>query len=150
MSIEALKEALQEAAVSEVESKPCAYSKCTNWVYREPDMTEQRWENKKFCSDRCRKNNGNQIAREKAKVIGKPKKAPAKLPKKSGYYDAGGLSTLDIMQAKLTPEQYKGFLLGCIIKYSCRLNHKGQDVSDSDKTAVYAGLLRDLMAEVEK
>lgn len=43
---------------------------------------------------------------------------------KSNYYDAGGIETLDIIKAKLTPEQYRGYLLGNIIKYSCRINHK--------------------------
>ena len=43
---------------------------------------------------------------------------------KSSYYDAGGISTMDIIKAKLTDEQFKGFLLGNQIKYSCRLNHK--------------------------
>ena len=40
----------------------------------------------------------------------------------SRHYDAGNLETLDIIKAKLTPEQYEGFLLGNIIKYSCRAN----------------------------
>lgn len=31
---------------------------------------------------------------------------------KSSYYDEGGIETLDIIKAKLSPEQYKGFLLG--------------------------------------
>lgn len=60
---------------------------------------------------------------------------------KSKYYDAGGLSTLAIIKAKLTPEQYKGFLLGNTIKYSCRMNFKGQAESDASKSAVYAALL---------
>ena len=60
---------------------------------------------------------------------------------KSIYYDAGGISTMDIIKAKLTPEQYKGFLLGNQIKYSCRLNHKGDPQRDAEKAANYARLL---------
>ena len=44
---------------------------------------------------------------------------------KSRYYDAGEIEVLDVIKAKLTPEQFKGWLLGNLIKYSCRANHKG-------------------------
>ena len=58
--------------------------------------------------------------------------------KKSTYYDAGGIETLDIIKAKLTPEQYKGYLLGNILKYSCRINHKGQAERDAEKIENYS------------
>jgi len=54
------------------------------------------------------------------------------------YYDAGGIVTLDIIRAKLTPEQYEGFLLGQIIKYAARMNFKGQRVGDATKLAEYS------------
>lgn len=57
---------------------------------------------------------------------------------KSSYYDAGGIETLDIIKAKLTPEQYQGYLLGNVIKYACRANFKGCAARDSEKLAVYA------------
>lgn len=59
----------------------------------------------------------------------------------STYYDAGGIETLRIIEAKLTPEQFQGYLLGNIIKYACRLNHKGQAERDAEKIQKYAGLL---------
>lgn len=57
---------------------------------------------------------------------------------KSTYYDAGGIETLDVIKAKLTPEQYQGYLLGNVIKYSCRLNFKGSPGRDAEKCAVYS------------
>lgn len=57
---------------------------------------------------------------------------------KSTYYDAGGIETLDIIKAKLTSEQYKGFLLGNAIKYSCRGNFKGDPKRDAEKSAFYS------------
>ena len=63
---------------------------------------------------------------------------------KSSYYDAGGISTMDIIKAKLTDEQFKGFLLGNQIKYSCRLNHKGDPKRDAEKAANYSRLLKEL------
>lgn len=63
---------------------------------------------------------------------------------KSTYYDAGGIETLDVIKAKLTPEQYRGYLLGNAIKYACRLNFKGCAERDAEKLAVYAGELATL------
>ena len=60
---------------------------------------------------------------------------------KSRYYDAGGIETLDIIRAKLTPEQYKGYLLGNMIKYSCRANFKGNFNRDIEKNKIYSAEL---------
>ena len=61
---------------------------------------------------------------------------------KSTYYDAGGIETMDIIRAKLTPEQFKGFLLGNSLKYLCRVNfkHSGweQKRRDFEKAKFYA------------
>ena len=62
--------------------------------------------------------------------------SPAKDPK-SRYYDHGGIEVLDIIKAKLTSDQYKGFLLGNVIKYSCRANFKGQMNRDIEKIDFY-------------
>jgi hypothetical protein len=56
----------------------------------------------------------------------------------NSYYDEGGISVIDVMRAKLTPEQYEGFLLGQVIKYALRLNFKEQKLGDSHKLAEYA------------
>lgn len=60
--------------------------------------------------------------------------------KDSSYYDHGGIETLDIIKAKLTPEQYEGYLLGNALKYSCRVNWKTPDARERDaqKAANYA------------
>ena len=62
------------------------------------------------------------------------------------YYDAGGISTIDVIRAKLTPEQYSGFLLGNILKYSCRLNYK-KSGDDARKLADYSKWLAEFMVE---
>jgi len=63
----------------------------------------------------------------------------------STYYDAGGIETLAIIKAKLTQEQYTGYLLGNQIKYASRLNFKTPKsrLRDAEKAAVYAEQLRD-------
>jgi hypothetical protein len=57
---------------------------------------------------------------------------------KSRYYDQGGIEVLEIIKAKLTPEQYQGFCLGNAIKYTCRANHKGDYDKDLEKAEFYA------------
>ena len=57
---------------------------------------------------------------------------------KSTYYDAGGIETIDIIKAKLTPEQYEGWLLGNCIKYACRANYKDSFDRDIEKIAFYS------------
>ena len=70
--------------------------------------------------------------------------------KESSYYDAGGIETLDIIRAKLTDEQYKGYLLGNALKYSCRMMHKhGSPVRDAVKATNYLTWLRDELVQEE-
>jgi len=58
------------------------------------------------------------------------------IDKKADYYDAGGIETIRIIKAKLTPEQYKGYLLGSIIKYPLRANWKGSFQRDIEKIGI--------------
>lgn len=71
------------------------------------------------------------------------------IDKKSTYYDAGGIDTLDVIKAKLTAEQYKGYLMGNILKYSCRMNYKGSFMRDNEKIQVYSRLLEKFKREFE-
>lgn len=65
----------------------------------------------------------------------------------SRYYDAGGIETIDVIKAKLTPEQLRGYLLGNLIKYSCRMNFKGSAVRDAEKCKYYSQWLAELEKE---
>ena len=61
---------------------------------------------------------------------------------KSSYYDAGGIETIDIIRAKLTPEQFSGYLVGNALKYLCRYNFKNNsDKRDVEKAIVYLSIL---------
>lgn len=53
---------------------------------------------------------------------------------KKDYYNKGGIETIDFIKAKLTEEQYIGFCLGNVMKYSSR--DKNSD--DLAKAAFYA------------
>lgn len=66
---------------------------------------------------------------------------------KSNYYDAGGIETIDVIKAKLTKEQFKGFCLGNAIKYNCRYNFKHDNLEskkrDIEKAINYLSFLKE-------
>ena len=66
---------------------------------------------------------------------------------KANYYDAGGIETLDIIKAKLTSEQYQGYLLGNAIKYQCRMMHKTPEnpLRDAEKAANHSKWLAETL-----
>lgn len=51
------------------------------------------------------------------------------------HYKVGGIETIDYMKAKMTKEQYEGYLLGNIIKYTSRYQYKNgkEDLLKADK-----------------
>ena len=57
------------------------------------------------------------------------------------HYTAGGIETIDFIKAKLTPEEYKGYLKGNVLKYASRAGLKGNAVEDAGKLAWYANRL---------
>jgi hypothetical protein len=49
------------------------------------------------------------------------------------HYHKGGIDIYEIMQVKLTPEEYRGFCKGNIMKYLFRCDLKGNTVQDLEK-----------------
>jgi len=70
------------------------------------------------------------------------------IDKKSKHYDHGGIEVMAFIKAKLTPEQYKGYLLGNQIKYHGRANFKDDFFRDVEKAGIYNKLLLELKDEV--
>ena len=62
------------------------------------------------------------------------------------HYTAGGLEAIDVIKAKLTPEEYRGYLKGSNLKYMLRANFKGQHDDDISKAAWF---LDELYFEIE-
>lgn len=52
------------------------------------------------------------------------------------HYKFGGIDPIDYMQIKMTPEQFKGFLIGNVLKYVSRYPHKN-GVEDLKKAKWY-------------
>lgn len=59
------------------------------------------------------------------------------------HYTVGGYEAIDVIRAKLTPEEYRGYLKGNILKYVMRSNYKGQHDTDCKKVAWYSEELKD-------
>jgi hypothetical protein len=53
------------------------------------------------------------------------------------HYMAGGLEVIDILKAKLSPDEYRGFLRGNALKYLFRFDHKGTPGADLHKAKIY-------------
>lgn len=53
------------------------------------------------------------------------------------HYMAGGLEVIDILKAKMTREQFQGFLRGNALKYLFRFDQKGTPVEDLKKAKDY-------------
>jgi hypothetical protein len=61
------------------------------------------------------------------------------------HYKAGGIETIDFIQAKLTKEEFIGYLKGSALKYASRVGKKGEAEVDAGKMAWYAMKLRDVL-----
>ena len=49
---------------------------------------------------------------------------------------------IEVMEANMTPEEFRGFLRGNIIKYVCRLGRKDDEVQEVNKIIRYANWLK--------
>ena len=53
------------------------------------------------------------------------------------HYTQGDMETIDIMEAKSTPEEFKGHLKLTALKYITRAGHKESELQDAKKTQWY-------------
>lgn len=63
------------------------------------------------------------------------------------HYTAGGIEVIDYLRAKLSPEEYRGFLRGNTLKYLSRAGLKGDAVEDLRKARWYLDALIDTYEE---
>ena len=59
------------------------------------------------------------------------------------HYTQGGIETIDYIEAKLTPEEFKGYLKGNIIKYTSRAGLKDEVKQEFSKAQWYIKKLID-------
>lgn len=53
------------------------------------------------------------------------------------HYLTGGIETIEVIRAKLSADEYNGYLKGNIFKYVARAGHKGKEVIDLRKAKWY-------------
>lgn len=63
------------------------------------------------------------------------------MSKENSYYDVGGIEVIDYIKAKMSRDEYKGFLKGNVLKYISRSGHKDDAVKDLKKAHEYLGWL---------
>lgn len=72
-------------------------------------------------------------------------------PVNPGHYKLHGVECIDVIRAALTPEEFRGFLKGNVIKYNFRAGHKGRASVDYGKSEWYQHALREsALAEERK
>lgn len=62
------------------------------------------------------------------------------------HYKVGGIEVIDYIKAKLTPEEFRGYLKGNMLKYTSRAGHKDDAVEDIGKLVWYATKLQETNA----
>ena len=53
------------------------------------------------------------------------------------HYNQGGIECIDAIEAALTPEEFKGALKFQTMKYTWRMGHKGDALTDAEKVQWY-------------
>ena len=59
------------------------------------------------------------------------------------HYKVGGIEVIDFIKAKLTPDEFRGYLQGNILQYSSRVGYKGDASEDVGKLIWYANKLQE-------
>jgi len=93
----------------------------------------------KYCSIACMES--HEYGELETPVCGKDKAVHEDVVLSPSHYTAGGIETIDFIRAKLTPDEFRGFLKGSIIKYLSRANLKGNEEQDYAKASFYARML---------
>ena len=57
------------------------------------------------------------------------------------HYTHNGIEAINVIEAKLTDEQYEGYLQGSVMKYLLRSNYKGKRNEDLKKAQWYLNTL---------
>jgi hypothetical protein len=61
------------------------------------------------------------------------------------HYLQGGIETIDVIESRLTKEEFIGYLKGCKMKYDLRYPFKGAFAQDLDKSEWYKNKLIEVM-----
>ena len=79
------------------------------------------------------------VIKKARKLIAAPKVVD--MVDQPAHYLKGGIETIKFIEAKLSLEEYKGYIRGNIIKYSSRIGEKGSAAEDAGKARWYSNEL---------
>jgi len=79
------------------------------------------------------------VIKKARKLIAAPKVVD--MVDQPAHYLKGGIETIKFIEAKLSFEEYKGYLRGNIIKYTSRIGEKGSAAEDAGKARWYSNEL---------
>ena len=57
------------------------------------------------------------------------------------HYGRGAIQPIDFMESNFTPDEYRGYLKGQVIKYISRYQYKGKPIADLAKAQTYLAWL---------
>lgn len=73
------------------------------------------------------------------------------MSEKNAHYAVGGIQPIEYMKLKMTKEQFEGFCLGNVIKYTSRCQYKDSMLADLHKANDYLNwLIESVESGVEK
>jgi len=81
-----------------------------------------------------------------------PERAEEKYPDVNApsHYTVGGIEAINVIKAKLTPEEFIGYCKGSGLKYLMRANYKGKHDQDVLKAGYYMDRAQETIAELEE
>ena len=65
------------------------------------------------------------------------------------HYNMGGIEAIDIIESRLSSEEFVGYLKGCKLKYDLRYPFKGKPEEDLAKSEWYKNKLIETMRQVD-
>jgi hypothetical protein len=83
-------------------------------------------------------------------ILNEDKGNPVDMVNHPPHYTQGGIETIDYIRAKMSPDEYIGYLRGNILKYTSRIGLKGDPVEDSGKIVWYAVELNKYITQLKK
>ncbi len=66
------------------------------------------------------------------------------------HYQKMAIQPWDAMESWMTPEQFEGFLRGCLIKYIARCGSKGDKLYDLQKAQHFLAKLIETVQKIDK
>lgn len=83
------------------------------------------------------------MGRMKDKLIEALERGVEDVVNQPAHYCLGGMETIDYIESRLTPQEFKGFLKGNMLKYMSRANYKESEKQDLAKAHWYSSVLQE-------